>query len=125
MPFIFSGYLSAPTGNLGTNGTSLTVNLGTQPAQTVRFELVILGQITSRITYFSPDADGQLPCVVNPTNEPNNNHFNQFTWATICQAVAHFPAGNQQLVFTIDTSGTTGTQTISRAVATAWTIATD
>ena len=103
----------------------MTVALGTQPAQTVRFELVILGQITARITYFSPDAGGSLPCVVNPTNETNNNHFNQFTWAIICQAVAHFPAGNQQLVFTIDTSGTTGTQTITRAVATAWTIATD
>ncbi|MGE0550529.1 MAG: hypothetical protein AB7O24_14095 [Kofleriaceae bacterium] len=113
MPFLFKDYLNAPSGNLGTAGTTLTVDLGVQPAQTVRFEVVILGQITASLSYASPDAGGQLQCAaVN-------------TWVIICQAAAHFAAGNQSLVFTVDTSGTTGTQTITRAVATAWAIAID
>ena len=113
MPFLFNAYLTAPTGDLGTGGTTLTVNLGTHVAETVRFEVIILGQITSSISYYSPDAAGQLQCA--PVH----------TWVNICEAAAHFPSGNQQLVFTVDTSGTTGTQTITRAAASAWAIVID
>ena len=113
MPFLFNNYLSAPTGNLGTGGTTLTVDLGNHPAETVRFEVVILGQITASLSYYSPDASGQLQCA--PVT----------TWVIICEAAAHFATGDQQLVFTVDTTGTTGTQTITRAVATAWAVAID
>ena len=125
MPFLFQGYLNAPTGDLGTNGTTLTVDLGTQPAETVRFEIVLLGQITSKLTYYSPDAGGQLGCTVVPSPVGAGSPPQQMTWVNICEAAAHFPAGDQQLVFTVDTSGTTGTQTINRAAASAWAVAVD
>lgn len=49
----------------------------------------------------------------------------QMTWVNMCEAAAHFPTGDQKLVFTVDTSGTTGTQMLTRAAASAWAVAID
>jgi hypothetical protein len=110
MPFIINGTVSFPTGNLGTSGGNIHVALpDPQPAQTFRLELIVEGPITAKLSYPNADTSSQIVC-------------GQGTWVIICEAVQHLAAGEQHVDFTVDTSGTTGTQTISRALVSAWSI---
>jgi hypothetical protein len=110
MPFIDIDQVTFPAGNLSTSGGNIHVALtDPQPAQTIRIELVVEGSISPKISYPNATTSSQIIC-------------GQGTWVIICQAVQRLPAGEQHVDFTVDTSGTTGSQTITRVLASVWSI---
>ena len=111
MPFIFKGTVpGVNTSNLGIAGTTVRINLpGTQPAQTIRLELAVMGQISPVISYPNAEMSTQIVC-------------GQGSFVVLCEAITRLPAGAQWVDFLVDTSGTTGIQRIDRAVAAVWAV---